>query len=216
MWDCAVYANDATLQAGCWQAEAAVHAAKLGLQGATRGASMTLAAGLLALCAGAFVLLAARWQAGYSHQEIRANTAAAFIGDISAWHEFLKDEDVVGTLIAKVEKKEAMYFHPGDSWLKVYFADPARSGLFPDSVSEGLAFYYSRMSAEIGRLIWLHRLAEAGKHNETWVPREQRNCAASIASFRTRGEDLITKLKGQRDDALGTMHSWLSLAFKPR
>jgi hypothetical protein len=208
MWDCAFYAKDATLQAGCWQAEAAGHAAKLALQGTTR-------AGLLAVCAGAFVLFAARLQAAYRHQEIRASTAAAFIGDISAWHAFLDEEDVVGTLHAKADKKEVMYFHPGNSWLKVYFPDPSKSGLFPAKIAQGLAYYYSRMSGDIGRLIWLHRLAKAGRQNEDWIPQEQKNCAASISKLRTRGDDLIGQLTDEQNDALKKMRLWFLLAFTP-
>jgi hypothetical protein len=215
MWDCAAFANDATLQAGCWQAVAASHAAKLDLQGATRGAAATGAAGFLAFCAGAFVLVAARWRAAYGRQEMRENTAAALIGDISAWHSFIKDEDVIGTLNVKAENSEVMYFHPGDHWLRVYFSDPSKSGLFTQRIAEDLAYYYSRISGEIGRLIWLHELAKAGKQTESWIPREQKNCAASLNKLRTKGEDLITRLDDERKDALKARRSWFSLVFKP-
>jgi hypothetical protein len=138
MWDCTAFANDATLQAGCWQAVAASHAAKPRLQGATRGAAATAAAGFHAFCAGAFVLVA-RWRVAYGRQEMRENTAAALIGDISAWHTFIKDEDVLGTLNVKAENRKAMYFHPGDHWLRVYFSDPSKSGLFAQRIAEDLA-----------------------------------------------------------------------------
>jgi hypothetical protein len=155
-------------------------------------------AGVLAFGGGCFVLLAAKWQSKSQRETERANTAAAFIGDISAWQSFLRNENVASTLTLKAGAREVIYFHPGDSWLKVYFSDPRRVGYFSESVAQILTYYYSRMSGEIGRLIWLHGLARLPSAQADWFFDQMRDCAKSIDALTKEGESLIKRLIAER------------------
>lgn len=200
-----------------WQSEAARKAGKLALQGATRQSIAAIFSSGLALLAGLFVLGAARWQVGAAREQERLTTASALAGDIDALQAFLRGGDVVDALRDHARSQTRYYFHPGESWLQVYFDSPARVGLFKQDTARALASYHSRMRGELGRLVWMHELKDEKLklQPQDWLASEQTTSADNLATLFGVGDALLDKLGNECRAAEHRLRSVWRLVLNP-
>lgn len=167
---------DPTVVAAQIQATATLSAAHMASRAALLAAAISACAGFFALIGAWLVVTSADKDRRSLDQRAReqvaqnkAAIAAAFLAEIDALKNFLRDNDVVNTLRTASQVNRRFYFDPGEMWLKTYVARPDLIGMLQVDVAQELVAYCVEMLNELGRLRWLHRLTEA-EAKAAWQP----------------------------------------------
>lgn len=219
-----VYGADAV--AACFQASATASAAESASKANLNLAHWTLGGGAFALAAAIVAFLAlqsqvfktARYNEALQRDAWRENlrrVATAFLADIQSLHAFFgAPNDVIATFRAKAtenlridklprahkdaRKRDRVYFHPGETWLKYYQHDPRTVEVFDTDLAGELVSYHARMLNELGRMRWLHGLPaeDVNERSAAFLAEQQTTTANNLADLdNIQLNKLVPKLK---------------------
>ena len=196
----------------CFQPEATLQAAAISDAGARYAGDRTFKAAIIALIGSLLLVIGAfgqtRYAAHVERRERKKRYENAFRAEIESVLTFLHSVGVVGTLRKQVAAETREPFHPGDpdNWLRVYYKNPDSVGLFPNEISRELVWFYARMFAQFGRLLYIHNLGAKGVDSVgiKAVNKIQGEIADTLDDLDRRGWTLVTQLGGPREAARAT------------